>query len=207
MPLFSLARACAPRAASPDRDVDRVKLMIAGDLLRHGAAAKIFEHNEVAQEIKKAPLIESSLDHDLEFRQVIFSERLARDRAPRLEPLPARAERTDARLDSVRNQQRLVVSEQRLNLGLVGLQLLIGIPDRRVLVRRILQLHNTEWKPVDEDDHIRSPVVFVFDDGELIDGEPVVVVWILEIDQPRLRAANRRRRSRYSTVTPSTRSR
>ena len=32
--------------------------------------------------------------------------------------------------------------------------------------------------------------MFVFDDGELIDGEPVVVVRIVEIDQPRLRAAN-----------------
>ena len=190
MPLFSFSAHARRAQGLLHRNIDRVKLMIAGDLLRHGAAAEIFEHDEVAKEIEEAPLVENSLDHDLEFRQVIFSERLARDRAPGFEPLPARAERADARLDSVRNQQRLVVSEQRLNLGLVGLQLLIGIPDRRVLVRGILQLDNTERKAVDEDDDIRPPVVFVFDDGELIDGEPVVVVRIIEIDQPRLRAAN-----------------
>ena len=32
--------------------------------------------------------------------------------------------------------------------------------------------------------------MFIFDDGELIDREPVIVVRVIEIDQPRLRAAN-----------------
>jgi hypothetical protein len=77
--------------------------MITGDLLRHRSATKIFEDNEVAKQIEKSPLVKNSLDHDLEFRQIILCQRLARDRAPRLKPLAARAERTDPRLDSIRD--------------------------------------------------------------------------------------------------------
>ena len=32
--------------------------------------------------------------------------------------------------------------------------------------------------------------MLIFDDTELIDRKPVVFLWILEIDQPRLRVAN-----------------
>src|SRR5687767_9909213 len=121
MPLFSFPTHARRAYGLLHRDVDRVKLMVAGDLLRYRTPTEIFEHDEVANQVEKAPLIENSLDHDLEFRQVVFSQRLSGNRTPGLEPLPARAERTDARLDSIRNQQGLVVGEQRLNLGLISL--------------------------------------------------------------------------------------
>ena len=54
--------------------------------------------------------------------------------------------------------------------------------DRCIFIGRILQLHNAERKTIHEDKDIRPPIVFVFDDGELIDGEPVIRVWILEIN-------------------------
>lgn len=168
-----------------------MELMIPGDLLHHGAAAEIFKYDEVAQQIEKAPLLENSLDEDLKLRQVIFSERLAGDRAPRLEPLPAGAQRTDPRLDSVRDNQCLVVRKQRLDLGLVSLQLLVGVPNRRVFVGRILEFNHAEWESIHEDDDIRPAVVLVLDNRELIDREPVVVLEIIEIDQPHLRPANR----------------
>ena len=85
----------AARSVSCDRNVDRVKLMVSRHLLRNRSAAEIFEDDEITKEIEKAPLVEHPLDHDLEFRKVIFSKRLARDRAPRLKPLPARPERAD----------------------------------------------------------------------------------------------------------------
>jgi hypothetical protein len=84
--------------------------------------------------------------------------------------------------------------------------LLVGISDRRVLVSRILQFNNSKGEAVDEDDDIGPPVMFVFDDGELIDGEPVVIVLIFKSINcacaPRIAPS-----ARYSTVTPSTSSR
>ena len=48
-----------------------------------------------------------------------------------------------------------------------------------------------ERQAVHEQHHVRPPRVLAFDDGELVDGEPVVVVGIVEIDDPRLRAGDR----------------
>jgi hypothetical protein len=44
--------------------------------------------------------------------------------------------------------------QQRGNLRLVGLKLGVGAPDRRVLIRRILQLDQTQRQAVDEDHYI-----------------------------------------------------
>src|SRR3989338_779150 len=86
-----------------DRDVDGVKLMIASHLLSDRSTAEIFENNEVANKIQKAPLLKDFLDCDLKLWQVRVRETFAGDRTPRLKPLPARAERTDPGLNSVRN--------------------------------------------------------------------------------------------------------
>ena len=48
----------------------------------------------------------------------------------------------------------------------------------------------TERKTVDEDHDIRPAIVFILDDRELIDRQPIVIFRIVEIDQPRLRTAN-----------------
>ena len=45
-------------------------------------------------------------------------------------------------------------------------------------------------KAVDEEHHVRPAVVLVLDDRELVDRQPVVVVRIVEVDHPRLRAAD-----------------
>ncbi len=52
-----------------DRDIDRVELMIAGDLLCERAAAEILEHDEMADEIEKPALLEHPREHDLQFRR------------------------------------------------------------------------------------------------------------------------------------------
>ena len=96
----------------------------------------------------------------------VFADRigdLARDRAQSL---------------VAENIDRAVVGLKRV----IGLQLLIGIPDRRVLVRGIFQLDNPEVQTIDDDDHIWAPVMFGLDDGELIDRKPVIGVWVLEVN-------------------------
>ena len=113
------------------------------------------------------------------------------DGAPGLEPLAPGGERADARLHAVGDDQQRVGGEQRGDLGLVGLELLEGGPDRGVLVGRVLQLDDRQRQAVDEEHDVRPAVVLVLDDGELVDGQPVVVVGIVEVDHPRLRAADR----------------
>ena len=76
-----------------------MELVVAGDLLGHGSAAEVFEDDEVANEVEEPPLVENSLDHDVEFREMCRGKCLASNRAPGLEPLPPRPERSDACLD------------------------------------------------------------------------------------------------------------
>ena len=75
-------------------------------------------------------------------------------------------------------------------LGLVRLELLEGGPNRRVLVSSVLQFDERQRQAVDEQHDVRTPRVLVLADGELVGGEPVVVVGIGEVDHPRLRAAD-----------------
>ncbi len=173
------------------RHVDRMKLVVAGHLLGELAAAGILKHDEMPQQIEKAALLEHALQHHVQLGLMRRRILAPADRAPRLEPLLARAERTDARLHAVGSHQQGVAGEKRRHLRLVGLKLLKGGPDRRVLGRRVLQLDHRQWQPIDEQHHVRPARVLPLRDGELVDGQPVVVGSRLEVDDPRLRARDR----------------
>ena len=110
-----------------------------------------------------------------------------RDRAPRLEPFLAGAQRADAGLHAVGDDQRGVGGEEGLDLRLVGLELLERRPDRRVLVGRVLELDDGQREPVDEDHHVGPARVLPVGHGELVDRQPVVVVGVVEVDHPGLR--------------------
>ena len=115
-------------------------------------------------------------------RQVRGRVLLATDRAPRLEPLAAGPQGTDPRLHAIRHDERRVVGEERRNLGLVGLELLERRPDRRVLGGCVLEFKDRERKAVDEDDDVRPSFVLALDDRELVDGQPVVVRRLGEVE-------------------------
>ena len=66
---------------------------------------------------------------------------------------------------------------------LVGLQLVDGAPDRRLLVGRILELEDGQRQSVDEHDQVGPPVLTAFDHGELVTHHPVVGVRVVEIDE------------------------
>ena len=177
-PFGDPARRCRPSGAQRlfHRHVDRMELVVAGHLLDELAAARVLEDDEVAQQVEEAPLLEHTLQHDLQLGHVRRRVLAPGDRAPGLEPLLARAERADARLHAVGGDQRRVGREQRRDLRLVGLKLLEGRPDRRVLVGGVLQLDHRQRQPVDEQHHVRPARVLPFRHGELVDGQPVVVV-------------------------------
>ncbi len=159
-----------------------------------------------AQQVEEAPLLEHALEHDLQLRQMRVGAALSPvDRAPGLEPLPPGGERADARLHAVGDDQQRVVGEERRDLRLVGLELLERRPDRGVLVGRVLELDHRQRQAVDEQHDVRPAGVLVLDDGELVDGQPVVVVRrrrsrCTRACAPRIEPSA----ARYSTVTPST---
>ena len=115
-----------------------------------------------------------------------IGRRLAGYGAPGLEPLPAGGQRADAGLVPVGDQQRLVHGEEGGQLGLVGLELPPRRPDGGVLVGGVLQLDDPQGQAVDEQHHVRPARAPILGDGELVDGEPVVVVAALEADDPDL---------------------
>ena len=71
----------------------------------------------------------------------------------------------------------------------IGLDLLPGRPHRGLLVRRVLELDQTQWNAVNEQNDIRPSFVLPFDDGELVDRQPVVVCWVLVVEDGDLGSA------------------
>ncbi len=64
--------------------------------------------------------------------------------------------------------------QERRDLRFVSLELVVGGPDRRVLVRRALELDDGQGQAVDEDHDVRPAVVLALDHRELVDRHPVV---------------------------------
>ena len=162
-------------------DADGVELVVAGHLLGRRAAV-VLEHDEVPQQGEEAARLEDALQHHLQFSHVRVGKRLPGDGAPGLEPLPAASERADTGLDPVRGHQRLVHGEQRGQLGFVGLKLVPGRADGGVLVGRVLEFDQAKGQAIDEQNDMGTAVVPVLGDGELVDGKPVVVGTVLEVD-------------------------
>ena len=107
------------------RHVHGVELVVARHLLGELARRpSILEHDEVAQQIEEAALLEHAFQHHLQLGHAAGGVLAPGDRAPGLEPFLARAERADARLHAVGDDQRRVGSEERRDLRLVGLKLL-----------------------------------------------------------------------------------
>ena len=170
--------------------VHRVELMVARHFLRQLTAAFVFEHDEVPQEVEEAAPLEHSPQHNLQLGQASRRVASPRDRAPGLEPFAPRGERPDARLHAVGNDQRGIGGEERRNLRLISLELLIRAPDGGVLVGRILQLDHRERQAVYKHHHIRAARVLPIGHRKLVHDEPVVVVRCGEVEHSRLRAGD-----------------
>jgi len=171
-----------------DRDPHGVELVVARDLLDRRPAAGLLEHDEVPDQVQEPPRREDPLDHDRKFRNGRVGHPVPRDRAPGLEPLAAGADHPDARLHPVGHHEHRVRGEQARDLGLVGLELPEGRPDRGVRVRGVLQFDHGEWQAVHEQHHVGAPFMPVLHHGELVHGEPVVPRGVVEVDHAGLGA-------------------
>jgi len=58
-----------------------------------------------------------------------------------------------------------------------------GVADSGVLVGHILEFEEGQGNAVQEDNDVRAAIRAIFDNGELIDGSPIVVVGFVEVEQ------------------------
>ena len=73
----------------------------------------------------------------------------------------------------------------------VGLDLIPSTPDGGIFISCVLEFNHTERQAVDKDNNIGAAVVLPFDDGELIDDQPVVIGWMIKVNQTYPVARNR----------------
>jgi len=171
--------------------VDGVVLVIGGDLLDHLPGAGL-EHGEIVHQVKEAARLEYTFDQHLELWLLRRGQDVALDGAPGLEPFPARREGAHPRAAAVADRQDFVGSEQVTNVVLVGQELVIGAANGGAFVGGILQLDDRQRQAVDEQHDIRAAhgarlgAQIHAGDRELVDGQPVVVVRIVEVHQPDL---------------------
>ncbi len=181
------APAVPVRAGCSDSRGDRlpgsVELVVAGDDLPN--LGVVLERDEVPDEVEEAALLKDALGRHLQAVGGLRRQLPPLDRPPRQEPLSGRGKRAHARVHPVRHDDHLVVAQESRNLLPIGLDLPVRRPDVGVFVGRILQLDQAERQTVNEDDDV-GPAVAASVDGELVHGQPAVVVRVVEVDQSHL---------------------
>lgn len=80
---------------------------------------------------------------------------------------------------------------KRSDLRLIGLQLVESTVECGILVAGVLQFNDAQRESIDEDHYVGATIGPVLNHGELVYGEPVVGVGIVEVDEVCLFAANR----------------
>ena len=101
---------------------------------------------------------------------------------PGLEPFLPCSEGTNPGIEAVGDHQELIQGKQRRKLRLVGLQLLPGLPNVGILIGRILEFDDPQGQPVQEQDDVRPSGGLVLLYRELVNRQPVVVSYVLEVD-------------------------
>ena len=167
-----------------------MELMIARDDLRE-ARTGLAEHCKILQQIKQAAAIKNAFDQNTEFRLAFRGNNFAVRGAPGHEALLIGGQRAYARCDAVRGDKDCVRPEERRDLRLVGLKLVVRARKRGVLAARRFQLDHAQRQAVDEDDDIRPAVDAALNHRELARRQPVVRGEIVEIDQADLVATDR----------------
>ena len=137
------------------RLLDRMELVVAGeDLVDLPRVLVLLEDHEMPEKFEESRPVEYAADQDFEFQDGGRGGHFPGDRAPDLEPFRIGREGPDPRLETIGDDQHLVVVEERRDLLLVGLELVPGSPDRGVLIHGVLQLDHGQGEAIDEDHDI-----------------------------------------------------
>ena len=171
--------------------LDGVELVIPCHLLGEFPAPVVIEYDEVAQDVQEVALLADAFQHHLELGEVGSAGFLVLHGLPGLEPLLPGGQGADPGVEAVGDHQDLVHREQGGEFGFVGLELIPGVPDVGVLVGRVFELDDAQGEAVQEEDYVRPPSGLVLLHGDLVDSQPVVVGWVLEVDDGRRFPARR----------------
>ena len=163
--------------------LDGVELVVAGQLLYQLPAAVVVEDGEVLDEVEEPGGVAGPFEHYLQLRRLGSIGFFALHGPPGLEPLLAGAKWADARQNAIGDDLDLVHREHLGEFCLVGLELVPCLPDVGGFIGGVLQFDVSQGEPVYEEHDIQSAVLLVPLDGELVDGQPVVFVGVLEVDE------------------------
>ena len=142
-----------------------------------------FKGDKVLEQVQKPLPLEHPAHQHFQLQRRLGGVALPINRAPHFEPLLIRGDRPHACLDAVGHHQNRIVMQQRGNLGLVGLQLRVGAPNRRLVILRALQFDEAQRHPIEEDHDIRPASALPFDHRELVHRQPVIGGGTVEIYQ------------------------
>ena len=168
-----------------NRDSYRVELVVASHLLGELPVSSILVDHEVPNQIKAALLRKDTLEHHLKLGITVVYDLVTLDGAPWHEALSVGSQAANSCLDAIGDHKELIELEQLRNPRLVGLKLVERLPYIRVFVGGVLKLNDPDGKAVDEEENIGAALILTYD-RELVDGQEVVVVWLVEVDDSRL---------------------
>ena len=166
--------------------VDRPILVIGSVLFDQ--LALVLEDHKIEDVIQKTTTLEDALDQHLQFEVTFGLDLFAIDGTPGHEAIPTCTQAADARQHPIGCDHDLIRQEERRNLGFVGFELFEGAEGIGFFFSRVFKLQDGQGDAVDEHDHIGAAVVRAAVDGlnhgELVERQPVVVVEIVQIEQP-----------------------
>ena len=158
------------------RLVDAQILVVSGQNFC-GAAAGVVEEDEVFQQIQKVLLFADAPEHRLQGHaaRLLLAEAL-----PLVEELVLAAQGAHLGLQTVGEDEKGVVVEQVGDgVQVVGVVVRVGVLHVHGV---LLQFHKQQGDPVDESHDIRAAAVQVAVDFQFLDGQEVVVVRVMEVD-------------------------
>ncbi len=167
--------------------------MIGGQLLDRAdgddAGFRVFlfhflEDDEMPHQVEQCRWVQHAVNQGFELANQSRCFELAIRGFPRHETAQTRRQRSGFGFESVGYDQQAVVVEQAGNDRFIGLQLLVGRVDGGVFIDRVLEFDHHQWKAIDKQDHVGTLVLVVFDHGELIGDDELVVFRVSEVDQP-----------------------
>lgn len=101
--------------------------------------------------------------------------------APGHEAIAPGGEGANLGIKAIGDDQPLVVGEEAGDVSFVGLELVVGAVDVGVFGGGVFKFEDGDGEAVEKEDDVGA-AVSVFVDGELVDGEPVVVAGLVEVD-------------------------
>lgn len=164
-------------------NVDSVELVIASHDLEGLPTSVVLEDDEMTEVIEETGLIEKAINEDIQLRSEGAGDLGAGDSLPGHETLFIGGKRADAGFETIGDDEGFVVCHEGGNLGFVSLELVECAPDGGGRVGGILELEDGQGETVDKYDEVGTAGVMIFENGELVNHEPVVVIDVVEIKE------------------------